>query len=206
VTLRFFPDSQEDTCSVSNSTDALTFTTVSVPIIGRCFNLVDLFGGNTTSGFVNQSGNLGYHPSGQRVGIPWRLENIDKYDPRANYSKVLYSQHVNNPSDKEHEPGSYGYRRINIYGGENCTESDPEGDNLLDFYGFDCFSNGEGSCGTTPYNIVSFYVMEGYFESESQQHGKCMVFARMGAAAGHQLQRTVLGALLCAFLAVWLVW
>jgi hypothetical protein len=206
VTLRFFPYSQEDTCSYNTSGDALTFTTASIPIIGHCFNLVDLFGGNTTRGFVNETDNLLNPPRSQQVGISWQLENVDKYNPQANYSKVLYRQHLDHASDERYEPGSYSFRRINIYGGPNCTEINPLGDNLLDWYGFDCFSEDGGSCGRTPYSISSFYVRAGYFEDESQQHGKCMVFARMGAAAGHQLSKAVAGALLCASIAVLMVW
>jgi len=207
VTLRFFPDGSEETCGYDNSTDALTFTTASIPIVGRCFNLADLFGGNATSGFVNQSQNLASPPHDQPVGIAWQLENMDMYDPQTNYSRVLYRQHVetSSGSDDRYKPDAYAYRRINIYGGVNCSESDPEGTNLLDFYGFDCFSDGEGNCGTTPYNIASFYITEGEFRDESEQHGKCMVFARMGAAAGHQVSKAVMGALLCASMAAWLV-
>jgi len=203
--MRFFPDSSEETCGYENSTEALTFTTFSVPILSHCINFADLFAGNSTRGFVNQTDNLAPNFRTRQEGIAWQLENMNIFDPRANYSRILYRQIVHNPQDKRYEPGSYAWRRINIYGGPNCTESNPESDNLLDWYGFNCFSEGGGSCGTLPYSIASFTVMPGSFEKEDEQHGKCMVFAEMGAAARHQLHRVVMGAFVCAFLAVWLV-
>lgn len=204
VTLRFFPDGSEETCSYENSTNALTFTTFSMPILGHCFNLADLFSGNATRGFVNQTGNLLPNWRTQEQGIAWQLENMKIFDPQANYSRVLYRQSVYNPQDKRYEPGSYAWRRINIYGGVNCTELDPAGDALLDWYGFNCFSEGGGSCGTLPYSIASFNILPGAFEKEDEQHGKCMVFAQLGTAARHQLPRVVIGAFICALLAVWL--
>ncbi|KAM0704789.1 hypothetical protein Q7P35_007575 [Cladosporium inversicolor] len=140
----------EETCGYENSTDALTFTTFSVPILSHCFNFADLFNGNTTRGFVNQTDNLAPNFRTRQEGIVWQLENMESFDPRANYSRILYRQNVYNPQDKRYDPGSYAWRRINIYGGPNCTESNPEGDNLLD-------------C------IASFTVMPGSFEKEDEQ-------------------------------------
>ncbi|KAF2999897.1 hypothetical protein E8E13_008476 [Curvularia kusanoi] len=57
LTLRFFTSSQDDCCDLSATSQALTFTTNSIPVLPVCFDLVDLFGGNATSGFVNQTGN-----------------------------------------------------------------------------------------------------------------------------------------------------
>jgi hypothetical protein len=82
VTLRFFPDSQDETCSYTNSSQALTFTTDSVPVVSHCFNIADLFGGNTTNGFVDQIRNVRPLVDGH-VGIAWQLENMDTLDPKA---------------------------------------------------------------------------------------------------------------------------
>lgn len=155
---------------------------------------------------MNQTDNLAPNFRTRQEGIVWQLENMESFDPRANYSRILYRQNVYNPQDKRYDPGSYAWRRINIYGGPNCTESNPEGDNLLDWYGFNCFSEGGGSCGTLPYSIASFTVMPGSFEKEDEQRGKCMVFAKLGSAARHQIHKVVMGAFVCAFLVVWLLW
>lgn len=176
--------------------------------MSHCFNFADLFGGNATRGLVNQTHNLAYQyrHDGRQEGIAWQLENKDSFDPKANYSKLLYRQHVESPSE-DYEPGSYAYRRINVYGGLDCSDHDlerPFGERLVDWYGFDCFSEGEGDCGTLPYGIKSFTVQPGRFGNEKAQDGKCLVFAKMGAAARLQLPKVVISAFACVVLTVWL--
>lgn len=204
MTLRFFQNDQEQSCNYLNSSGALTFTTASVPVLSHCFNFVELFGGNATQGFVNQTRNLpgvwGEH------GIHWNLENVDTFDPRGNYSGVLYRQHVTNAGNGELAPGKYAHRRVTIYGGENCTEKDPSNhEGLLDWYGFSCFSETEGSCGTLPYSIASFSVQAGPAVA-SEEDGTCWVFAKEGAAGriGSSFQNTI-GPFACASLALWLL-
>jgi len=172
VTLRFLPSSpdSDSTCAAySNSTSALTFTTENIPAQSHCFNFAELFGGNATSGFVNQS-NSGQW---QQYGIHWALENADKFDAQANYSNVLYRQ-----AAYEQEPGSYAMRRVNLYGGLDCTERDPNDDKgLLDWYGLSCWSGVEGECGALPYSIASFTVMPVAEDSD----GTCLMYAQLGA-------------------------
>jgi hypothetical protein len=206
VTLRFFPDSQDETCSYTNSSAALTFTTNSVPVLSQCFNVADLFAGNITRGFANQTRNILTSHGGQ-AGIAWQLDNIDAFDPHANYSRVLYHETAFHPADDTYDPGTYGPHRINVYGGANCSQIDPSGAwNFLDWYGFDCWSETEGNCGTVPYSIASFRVTAGDFNNEAAQHGKCMMFAEMGAASSLQSMRAVVGALVGASMAMWLTW
>ena len=206
MTLRFFPDGQEDTCSYGDSSNALTFTTGSIPILSHCFNFAELFGRNSTRGFVNQTGNLAYpdNAHGREAGIAWQLDNADSFDPQANYSKVLYRQHVSNAGDDRYEPGSYAYRRVNVYGGLDCTDGGLRDREILDWYGFNCWSESDGSCGTTPYSIASFTVQPGSFDDEDEQKGKCLVFAQMGAAAGHQMPKAVTFAISVTIAAMWL--
>ena len=102
LTLRFFTQPQdEDTCSYYNTSSALTFTSRSIPVTCHCFNLADLFGGTATSRFINQTRNAGYTVDGRDLGIIWQLENADLWDPSANYSSVLYRQHISNPGDSD---------------------------------------------------------------------------------------------------------
>jgi hypothetical protein len=206
VTLRFFPDSQDETCSYTNSSEALTFTTDSIPVLSKCFNIADLFGGNNTRGFANQTRNIQTSHGGQ-AGIAWQLDNIESFDPQANYSRVLYHETAFHPAEDRYDPGTYGPHRINVYGGANCSQIDPSGAwDLLDWYGFNCWSEAEGNCGTVPYSIASFLVVAGDFNNEDAQHGKCMVFAEMGAASSLQSMRAVVGALVGASTAMWLTW
>jgi len=153
---------------------------------------------------MNETAHLSSTVLGEHVPVDWHLENMDTYDPRANYSKLLYRQSFYDPPSKKYESGSYAPRRINVYGGENCSESDPEGAHILDWWGFDCFSEGEGACGTLPYNIASFYLMSGAFDDKDRQHGQCMIFAEMGAADTRRPLRAAVSAVLSAGFIIWL--
>lgn len=205
ITLRFFTSSQTDTCDYGNSSTALTFTTSSFPVVGKCFNVADLFGGNATTGYVNQTRNVLGSARKDNPGIHWLLENKDAYDPSANYSSMLYRQHVQNPASDAYKPGHFANRWITVYGGVNCSELDPtakkdEKKPLLPWFGWSCFSEGQGSCGDTPYNIASFYVNP----VENSRSGTCWDFAYMGAAASIRVgSGVVMGALAGVVVAVW---
>ncbi|KAI4929551.1 uncharacterized protein J4E92_005216 [Alternaria infectoria] len=137
LTLRFFKDGHDDTCNYYDSRDALTFTTSSIPVVPHCFSLGDLFGGNATQGFVNQTWNLGSNRFGdEQAGIYWTLLNADKYDRSANYSRVLYRHHVVQAYDDIWKEGHLSNMMATVYGGEDCSELDPNDDqNLLNWFG-----------------------------------------------------------------------
>lgn len=106
------------------------------------------------------------------------------------------------PGDDRFEPGAYAYRRVNVYGGINCTDVDlAETTGYINWYGFNCWSENEGNCGTTPYSIASFLIAPGLFEREG---GTCMVFAEMGIGSSHQHLKAAVGALVGAFVTMWL--
>ncbi|KAI5240949.1 hypothetical protein E4T47_04200 [Aureobasidium subglaciale] len=173
-TLRFFETSQEDTCSYANSSNALTFTTRDVPRVNHCFNLVDLFDGNATEGFVNQTRNS-YAPV---EGIRWNVQNSEMFNPEANYSSILYRQYQLHQSDnKDLEPGHTARRGISIYPGQNCRDLAPDGE-VKKWYGFSCWSESEGGCGTTPYSIASFLLYPGPDSSEDDK--ECVEFSQSG--------------------------
>ncbi|KAI4629702.1 uncharacterized protein J4E87_002888 [Alternaria ethzedia] len=138
LTLRFFKDGHDDTCNYYDSRDALTFTTSSIPVVPHCFSLGDLFGGNATQGFVNQTWNLGSNRFGdEQAGIYWTLLNADKYDRSANYSRVLYRHHVVQAYDDIWKEGHLSNMMATVYGGEDCSELDPNDDqNLLNWFGY----------------------------------------------------------------------
>lgn len=207
LTLRFFTQPQEeDKCSYYNTSSALTFTTRSIPIIGHCFNLIDLFGGNSTSGFVNQTRNAGYTPSnGKDLGIDWQLYNADLFDPQANYSSVLYRQHVANPGDDRYEPGNYADRLVNLYGVEGCKDADVEtGESYIPWYGFSCWSEDEGTCGATNRTFASFRLQPGITDKDDQD-GKCWSFAQWGAAPDLQVRlKAAVGAVIAVGTGLWM--
>ena len=129
---------------------------------------------------------------------------MDKYDATKNYSKVLYRQHIANPSSEDSQPGHYADRKVNLYGDEKCTELIPnETVGLYPWFGLSCWSEDEGSCGTIPYNIASFAVQPG--PEEDDKDGTCMVFAEEGAATSNLRSRAaIFGAFASIFVALWL--
>ena len=146
VTLRFFEESQRDTCSFRNSSRAISFTTSSIPVIADCFDVDDLFGGNTTQGFVNQTENLG---AGQgATGIYWALQNAESYNPQANYSSILYRLYSEvSGGDEKLQPGQYADRVVNVYPSKGCRDKDPSNNPptaVLPWYGFSCWSEEGG--------------------------------------------------------------
>lgn len=137
--------------------------------------------------------------------FPGKLSNFDTYDPNANYSSVLFQQYLASPQTKKTLPGMYGDRMLNLYGGPDCRDLDPEEDVFRDWYGFSCWSEPEGTCGTLPYKLVSFSVQPGIVES--QQDGTCWTFAHRGAAAegiGHSQMavRVLVGAAIALWIAL----
>jgi hypothetical protein len=70
---------------------------------------------------------------------------------------------------------------VNLYGGLDCTERDPNDDKgLLDWYGLNCWSGVEGDCGSLPHGVASFAVLP----VGENEDGKCMVYAKLGAGVG----------------------
>ncbi|KAF2655594.1 hypothetical protein K491DRAFT_423715 [Lophiostoma macrostomum CBS 122681] len=194
--------SQKISCGYSNTTHALTFTTSSIPVASYCFDFAELFRGNATQGFVNQTKVLSSGAFGE-AGIHWQLENVDTFDLQGNYTSVLYHQHIPNPASHDWKPGHYAERVAMIYGGTSCTEANPSGNKtLLPWYGFSCWSEDEGSCGTTPYKIGSFNLGSGV--DKKNQH-TCWMFAEEGAAPRVSTSFwSMLGILVGTYLAFWL--
>lgn len=200
ITLRFFPTSQQDSCDFSNTRGALTFTTSSIPVISHCFDFAQLFRGNATQGFVNQTWNQGSGVWGE-AGIHWQLFNVDTFDSQANYSSVLYRQHITDANKDENKPGHHADRRVTLYGAKGCRESDGTSDKLLPWYGFDCWSEDKGSCGTLPYGVASFSIQP----QQKTTQGTCWVFAERGAAVRvWSSSQAVMGAFVSASVAFWL--
>ncbi|CAD0099838.1 unnamed protein product [Aureobasidium mustum] len=211
ITLRFFPESQVGKCGYSNSSDALTFTTESIPLkgIGHCFDLVDIFEGNSSQGFVNQTGNLGYGSgyTGEpgQAGIHWQVENMDNFDAQTNYSSVLYHQHNPDTNDKENAPGTYAARALFLYPGQGCEDTPSPSSQPLSWYGLSCWTEPEGTCGTLPYKIASFSIQA--TDEGDEKHGKCWAFAEMGGAAGlhvsfHAMVSLIVGTLVATWIVV----
>lgn len=172
LTLIFYPQPPES-CSFSNSTDALTFTTGSIPDKEYCFNFPDIVEYNGTSAYTNQTTT---HMN-TNAGIDWQIENASVFNASMNYSSILYRQWSGST-----QVGSYGNRRVTLYSTADCkddartTFTGPESDPS---YGFGCWSPSEGSCGTAPYSVASFKIGPG----DNDESGACSVFTKLEVAA-----------------------
>ncbi|KAI5252024.1 hypothetical protein E4T42_03749 [Aureobasidium subglaciale] len=192
-TLRFFETSQDDTCSYANSSNALTFTTRDVPRVNHCFNLVDLFDGNATEGFVNQTRN----PYAPVEGVRCNVQNSEMFNPEANYSSILYCQYQLHQSDnKDLESGHTarrGVRTVEIW----LQMARSRG-------GMD--SVARGGCGTTPYSIASFLLYPPPDSSEDDK--ECVEFSQSGllsAATGLRSPWIGYNVLVTVVMAAWMV-
>lgn len=75
------------------------------------------------------------------------------------------------------------------------------GDGLLSWYGFNCWSDAEGYCGTMSYRIGSFTVM---LRTDPESDVTCLIFAEMGGAKGRPVRATVSIVVVVVF-ATWLM-
>ena len=199
MTLHFlYGDS--DTCKYIGATRTVTFTTASIPLVSHCFDVEELFGGNATQGFVNQTRNIAPPGTGE-AGIHWQLNNIDTYDSQANYSTLLYRQYVKDSGNDNQKPGMFADRGVTLYAAKGCSDLDPSADRILDWYGLNCWSEIEGDCNTLPWSIGSFNM---HAPSDNEQ-GTCWVFAKNGdAGRGYSSSQAMMGAFFAASLAIWL--
>ncbi|KAF2171032.1 hypothetical protein M409DRAFT_51263 [Zasmidium cellare ATCC 36951] len=167
LTVTFYPDTSDSCNSTSNG---ISFTTASVPNTNECFNLADLFAGNSTFGFRNQTPSTSFDQDS--VGLYWRIENVDAYDSQANYSNVLYQQPVTNDNDGE-AAGTDAVRYLSVYNAPGCIPSgEPE---VQPWVGWTCSSSAEGECGALPYSVASFKVDDA--SAVNERDGKCWNFA-----------------------------
>ncbi|KAH6865747.1 hypothetical protein BKA58DRAFT_320264, partial [Alternaria rosae] len=200
LTVRFFQERQDETCSFRNSSSALAFTTSTVPLGEYCFEMEDVFGGNTTQGFANTSWASGQLPG--EVGIYWAVENADLYSPKVNYTSVLYHlRPVLSADTNEHTD-----RSVSVYPAKGCETWDPTSKLPINppvpWYGFSCWGEEEGNCGTSEYGARSFRILPA--QKESDLAGKCIVFAECGAAMSlYTSSRTIVGAALSASMVIW---
>ncbi|THX39069.1 hypothetical protein D6D11_08921 [Aureobasidium pullulans] len=171
LTLRFFQNPQEkNSCSYSNTSAALTFTTNSYPRLAHCFDISDLFGSNITEGFVNQSQPFSTYNHTISQGINYTLFNSDIYGPSANYSSVLYRQFI--PHEERQvvfDSGNPADGLITLYQEAGCSNSTGQ-----EWHGFTCFTDEHGECGTAGFAMKSFK-----FESRRYSDDyTCSIFSR----------------------------
>lgn len=135
---------------------------------------------NATSGYTEQHNNRTTNATMHQGDFHWQIQNAHAFDPSANYSNILYRQH----GVDELLVGAYSLRRVKVYSVPDCKIETPSASSWAvgpasdPWYGFGCWSDAEGSCGTLPNKIASFSIGPG----DDDESGACMVFARNGLA------------------------
>jgi hypothetical protein len=103
----------------------------------------------------------------------------------------------------EYKPGHHADRRAMLYGEKRCSELASDNKILLPWFGYSCWSEEQGSCGTLPYGIVSFSILNG--RNQKNRVRNCWVFRESGAAAhGYSSSRAIVGAFVSASVLTWL--
>lgn len=152
-----------------------------MPNVFTCFNISDLFGGNSSSGFQNATSRI-YDSDGKVIqpnGVAWQLSNMDQYDDKANYSRTWYEQR-NITDAKEGGDASWVFY---VYAFPNCeqlgpTEAEPEEN---PWFETSCQTGNDGQCRTTPRQIRSFGINQAV--NYNVGHGGCETWAMLGDAS-----------------------
>ncbi len=179
--MAFFPDSQGAACDANDISKAITLTTDSVPNVYTCFNMSDLFGGNSSSGFQNATSRV-YDSKGnvlQPNGVAWQLGNLDQYDAGANYSRTWYDQR-NFTDAKEGKDAPWVFY---VYAFPDCQQLGSKDEEPEDSPWFEtsCQTGSDGQCRTTPRPIRSFAINEA--ADYNVGHKGCEAWAKMGDAS-----------------------
>jgi hypothetical protein len=179
--MAFFRDSQGDACDANDISKAITLATESVPNVFTCFNMSDLFGGNSSSGFQHATSTV-YGSDGNIIepnGVAWQLSNMDQYDGGANYSQTWYDQR-NFTDAKEGEDAPWAFY---VYAFPNCkqlgpTEAEPE---ESPWFETSCRTSKSGQCRNTQRPIRSFAINKAV--NYNIGHGGCEAWAKLGDAS-----------------------
>ncbi|KAK5173154.1 uncharacterized protein LTR77_003276 [Saxophila tyrrhenica] len=180
-------------CGAKDSSNALTFTTGSIPPSRQCFNIEELFRGNESQ----SQGSRIEHSAGSSEpyeAILWVVYKANQFRPGLNYSQISYLQR-NTSSPEE---GKDAARLFEVYSGRDCIASDSSDGSVHPWFGWTCQGPIDGSCSTVPYSVASFQVGSAW-EINSRGGGQCWDAALKGAAAGRD--RVAVNAAIVAILA-----
>ncbi|KAI5359849.1 hypothetical protein Slin14017_G094100 [Septoria linicola] len=173
LTMTFSPNNLS-TCADRHSSQGITFTTSSIPLVPECFNLDEIFTSNTSSGLILQPIAGGNDP----YQLTWKVHNRQIYDPNANYSRIRYQQ---TNGTGEIPEGAAAGRRFNAYPGRDCAQGEDEVTGERQWgYEMSCQSSQEGSCHETGLGIRSFLVAGA---TDANEGGECLDWVQQGAGA-----------------------
>lgn len=149
---------------------------------------MDLFANN----FTNVSNPTEPHPgvpnSGSAIANdPNRLNvtalNRATFDVNANYSRIWYQQ-TNESMYGTTAPGEIAARQLYVYSERSCEQG--KGNPLVDigvvpYYGWNCQSEADGECYSTPQEIQSFSISSAALFEETHG-GDCWAMEARGSA------------------------
>ncbi|KAH0337331.1 hypothetical protein KCU81_g8148, partial [Aureobasidium melanogenum] len=158
LTVSFSPATL-DNCASNGSTEAIIFTTSSIPLSYQCFNIEDLFGSSNASPSWGSRTTESASRTYTSEEISRRVFNANSYSAQTNYSRIWYQQQ-NFTSPKQGEDAARIFE---------CLAAETT-----------CQSSGNGECYEAPYNIGSFQI--GSAAAVNSGAKKCWV-ASTGSAA-----------------------
>jgi hypothetical protein len=192
----FLPTSEDDTCKPEDIAKAISLTTDTIPSAFTCFNLTDLFTQSSDNGYNDD---VWKTPDNQPTfGVNYTLSNRGSFKAGTNYTNVWY--HQANQTAKADEEGTWVFY---TYAFEACIQNGGDAFALDDYPWFEtsCQTKDEGECRQVPQTVKSFAI--GPAAPYDARHGKCEVWATMGAAStlnGRNSALLVVAATMAAFI------
>ncbi|KAF5006181.1 hypothetical protein FDECE_7422 [Fusarium decemcellulare] len=172
LTVAFFTDDQEESCTAKDTSEGLILTTSSIPTELTCFNLTDIFSQSNDIGFQEALEPL----EDKSSGVDWLLQNRDDFDSKANYSQIRYEL-LNKTT--EDESGEVAAWVLYVYAFPNCQQI-INGDNVdaddYPWFESSCQTQEGGECQGVSYPIKSFAIVS------TNREGKCEAWAKQGSA------------------------
>lgn len=189
----FFSSEDSETCSSPSANPGFTVNAIPWDGLKPCYSLERLFSSddnsnnsrarNETSGWLQTS----------LMNVT--TLNSAAYDRRTNYSRIHYEQPTSFAerflSDGESDPGSLAARTFRVYPNNQCswqTGMEPDDFILEPAFLFNCMSGGEGSCHSTPIEILSFSIRWSDEYRDGDDVSKCTdnkELSRSGAVGLH---------------------
>ncbi|KAF4468341.1 hypothetical protein FALBO_4776 [Fusarium albosuccineum] len=160
LTVAFFTDGQEESCTAKDTSKGLILTTPTIPTELTCFNLTDVFSQSNDTGFQEALEPL----EDKSSGVNWLLQNRDDFDSKANYSQIR---------------GEVAAWVLYVYAFPNCQQI-VNGDNVdaddYPWFESSCQTHEGGECQGVSYPTKSFAIVS------TNKEGKCEAWATQGSA------------------------
>jgi hypothetical protein len=181
--------SSEDDASCEPSENHPGFTVKHIPLPrgvyeGGCYNLADLFASNYSNVSIPGLSNATSSITRDSNRLNVTALNRAAFNVNANYSRIWYQQ-TNETMYGTTAPGEIAARLLNVYPDRDCKQGKgypPEDIGLAPYYSWNCQSEAEGECYSTPEEIQSFGISSAALYGETYG-GHCFAMEARGSAA-----------------------